>query len=201
MSRRKLTSREHRMWSRVAKSVRPITVKEPQPEPEQAEDTGLPVTPDDEKTAEPRRAHGRTHATSDDLEKLVGGFASPRKIAANQRKSTKEQNVSGRPADREAEKRVRRGRVPFGSTLDLHGHTQVSGRSELLKFVAWHRAQGETSVLVITGKGRDGEGILRRRFLDWIAEPEFRTHVSGYSRANQKHGGDGAFYLFLKRIH
>ncbi len=199
MSKRRLTPREHRMWQRVSKSVKPIHPHRPEPEPgEEPPPADIPKVPDAEKTAKPKRMHGRTHATSDDLEKLIGGFSSPR-MAEKARRSTNQRETSGEPADRGAEKRVRRGRVPFGSTLDLHGHTQMSGRSTLLQFVAWHRSQGESSVLVITGKGRDGEGILRRRFLDWIAEPEFRVHVSGYARANQKHGGEGAFYLFLKK--
>lgn len=199
MSRRKLTEKEHRMWMRVAKSIRAMP-KEPSNQDDAIIPDAPPEPPKSEKTDMPVRPHARTHATSDDLEKLIGGFASPRKAAETRAKLTKNKNASGLPADRVHEKRVRRGRVSFGSTLDLHGHTQVSGRAELLKFVAWHRSQGETSVLVITGKGRDGEGILRRRFLEWIAEPDLRVHVSGYSRANQKHGGDGAFYLFLKRI-
>jgi DNA-nicking Smr family endonuclease len=198
MSRRKLTEKEHRMWMRVAKSIRAMPKEEPKAEniaPQLPSDP-----PEPEQSDKPERPHARTHATSDDLEKLIGGFASPRKAAETRANLTKQKNMSGLPADRVHERRVRRGRVPFGSTLDLHGHTQISGRAELIKFVAWHRSQGETSVLVITGKGRDGEGILRRRFLEWIAEPDLRVHVSGYSRANQKHGGDGAFYLFLKKV-
>ncbi len=194
MTRRKLTKTEHRMWSRVAKSVRPIE-QEPQAKPEEP----VPEVPETEKTEPPKRLHGRTHATSDDLEKLIGGFSSPRTASSVRKKTGSSTPKAGSPADRGGERKVRRGRVPFGSTLDLHGHTQVSGRAILLQFVAWHRSQGETSVLVITGKGREGEGILRRRFLEWIAEPDLRTHVTGYARANQKHGGEGAFYLFLKR--
>lgn len=195
MTRRKLTKTEHRMWSRVAKSVRPIE-QEPQVKPEDP----VPEVPETEKTEPPKRLHGRTHATSDDLEKLIGGFSSPRTASSVRKKAGSSSPKAGSPADRGGERKVRRGRVPFGSTLDLHGHTQVSGRAILLQFVALHRSQGETSVLVITGKGREGEGILRRRFLEWISEPDLRTHVTGYARANQKHGGEGAFYLFLKRV-
>lgn len=196
MSRRKLSPKEHRMWSRVAKSIKPIEDRDIPPEPE----ASVPEIPEAERTETPKRMHGRTHATSEDLEKLIGGYTSPRNTENIRDKKNSVSPKAGTPADRGREKKVRRGKVPFGSTLDLHGHTQVSGRVILLQFVAWHRSQGETSVLVITGKGRDGEGVLKRRFLEWIAEPDLRTHVSGYARANQKHGGDGAFYLFLKRV-
>lgn len=183
------------MWMRVAKSVKKMSPDEP----EIIEETPLPEYPMALQSDPPGRLHGRTHATSDDLEKLIGGFAPSRNIASIAADKSNPQKP-GYPADRAMEKRVRRGRISFGSTLDLHGHTQLTGRTALLQFVAWHRGQGETSVLVITGKGRDGDGILKRRFLEWIAEPDLRVHISGYSRANQKHGGDGAFYLFLRRL-
>lgn len=69
----------------------------------------------------------------------------------------------------------------------------------LAKFVEVERMNGARCVLVITGKGKAGTGVLRRRFLDWINQAEIRPHVSGYSVANARHGGDGAFYLLLKR--
>ena len=58
---------------------------------------------------------------------------------------------------------------------------------------------GLRCVLVITGKGRLGTGVLRARFLDWLAGPDLRDLVSGYSAAHIRHGGDGAFYVMLRR--
>lgn len=69
----------------------------------------------------------------------------------------------------------------------------------LLAFVAFQRTQGARCVLVITGKGKAGEGVIRKRFLDWLNAPDVRAHVSSYAQAHQKHGGAGAFYVFLKR--
>ena len=69
----------------------------------------------------------------------------------------------------------------------------------LVGFVHAERMSGSRCVLVITGKGKAGTGVLRQRFLDWINHAEIRPHVSGYSVANVRHGGDGAFYLLLKR--
>ena len=60
-------------------------------------------------------------------------------------------------------------------------------------------AEGERSVLVITGKGVMGDGVLRRRAPEWLGEPGLREVVAGVSEAHQKHGGDGALYVALKR--
>lgn len=102
------------------------------------------------------------------------------------------------PQDRGAEKRVRRGRVEIGGTLDLHGHTQISGHRALARFLAASFERGERTVIVITGVGRLGEGVLKKRLPEWLAEAELRPFVSGVASAHRSHGGAGAFYVFLK---
>jgi DNA-nicking Smr family endonuclease len=54
-------------------------------------------------------------------------------------------------------------------------------------------------VLVITGKGMLGDGILRRRVPEWLAEAPVRAIVAGLSPAERHHGGEGALYVALKR--
>ncbi len=54
-------------------------------------------------------------------------------------------------------------------------------------------------MIVITGKGQRGEGVLRQGFLQWLELPEARALISGYAPAHAKHGGGGAWYVFLRR--
>ena len=54
-------------------------------------------------------------------------------------------------------------------------------------------------MLVITGKGKEGQGVLRRNFLLWLESPGARRLVSGYAESHPKHGGAGAFYVFLRK--
>jgi DNA-nicking Smr family endonuclease len=54
-------------------------------------------------------------------------------------------------------------------------------------------------VLVITGKGALGDGVLRRRTPEWLAEPPLRSVVAGVSEAHRARGGAGALYVALKR--
>lgn len=103
------------------------------------------------------------------------------------------------PADRGGEKRVRRGKLDIAATFDLHGHTQLSAARALPAFLMGQQADGARCVLVITGKGREGQGVLRRNFLIWLEAPEARALVSGYAESHPKHGGSGAFYVFLRR--
>lgn len=103
------------------------------------------------------------------------------------------------PANRGREKRVRRGKLDIAATFDLHGHTQISASRALPAFLIGQQADGARCVLVITGKGREGQGVLRRNFLIWLEGPEARALVSGYAESHPKHGGSGAFYVFLRR--
>lgn len=119
--------------------------------------------------------------------------------AAPVKPAPKPAKVAPPPQNRGNEKRVRRGKLEIGATLDLHGHTQDSAEAAVTRFV--HRAQsrGETTVIIVTGVGRGGEGILKRRLPEWLASRDLRGVVSGYAPAHRSHGGAGAFYVFIKR--
>lgn len=101
------------------------------------------------------------------------------------------------PPEISGEKRVRRGKLEIDATLDLHGMTQAQARAALGRFVAQQRARGARVVIVVTGKGRAGEGALRRLAPDWLREEA--AHVSGYAEAHQRHGGAGALYVRLRK--
>ena len=69
----------------------------------------------------------------------------------------------------------------------------------LTDFLSRAHAEGLRAVLVITGRGLLGDGVLRRRAPEWLAEPPLRALVAGLSPAERRHGGDGALYVALKR--
>ncbi len=104
--------------------------------------------------------------------------------------------------DPKADRLVRRGRMSIDATFDLHGHTQVTARAVLYGFLLEARARGHGCVLIITGKGGSpdqiGRGVLRARFKQWLLEDAFRQHIVRAASAHPRHGGSGAFYVFLK---
>lgn len=96
-------------------------------------------------------------------------------------------------------RRIARERDPIGARLDLHGLDQDRARSALHGFIARAQDEGTRAVLIITGKGSRGDGILKRRAPEWLAEPPSRARVAGVASADRRHGGDGALYVALKR--
>jgi DNA-nicking Smr family endonuclease len=105
------------------------------------------------------------------------------------------------PADIEPgrKRRLTRERDPIDLVLDLHGLDQDRARAALARFLFQAQSEGERAVLVITGKGTRGDGVLRRYAPDWLADPALRGVVAGWSQAHRRHGGDGAIYVALKR--
>ena len=95
--------------------------------------------------------------------------------------------------------RISRERDPLEARLDLHGLDQDRARVVLETFLRRAQAEGHRAALVITGKGLLGDGVLRRRFPEWLAQPGLRELVAGSSHAHPRHGGEGAFYVALKR--
>lgn len=101
--------------------------------------------------------------------------------------------------NRESERQVKRGKVRIDDTCDLHFYSENVAHVIMKEFVVRKRREGCRCVLVITGKGHGGEGRIRRSFRLWLETKEAYSLISGYSPAHYKHGGEGAFYLFLRR--
>jgi len=96
--------------------------------------------------------------------------------------------------------KMRRGQVDIEARIDLHGMTQAQAHRELGGFLFDQQAMVRRSVLVITGKGAGGEGVLREAVPRWLNEGDNRRMVRAFSHAAPKDGGEGALYVLLKRL-
>lgn len=178
--RRALTNEEHALWAKVAATAKPLRGKT-QPEPQKSATPAQPALRDAHKP--------KKKATAPTVLK------SPPQITPQA------------PAERSADKRVRRGRVDIEGKIDLHGMTQMQARGALRGYLFNARERGGRCVLVVTGKGdpeqrrygHETPGILRRMLPEWLAEADLRAVVAGYAPAHARHGGAGAWYVFLKR--
>lgn len=101
--------------------------------------------------------------------------------------------------DRNTAERLRRGEMVIDAVIDLHGRTQDEAHLALRRFVLTSADQGHRCVLVITGKGSMGTGVLRSQVPRWLNDAGLRGLVLSFSYAQPKHGGEGALYVLLKR--
>lgn len=111
--------------------------------------------------------------------------------------------------DGQTARRLKQGKLEIEAKLDLHGMTQAAAQPALISFIRNAQARGCRTVLVITGKGLPKlssdqpfdrpAGVLRRQLPLWLNDPEIKNIVLSHSPARPKHGGDGAFYVYLRR--
>lgn len=101
-----------------------------------------------------------------------------------------------------------RGKLLPEARIDLHGMTLAEAHPELIRFVLNAQSAGMRLVLVITGKGKRGEdygpiptrmGALRHQVPQWLRLPPLGPAVLQVTEAHLKHGGSGAYYVYLRR--
>ena len=104
--------------------------------------------------------------------------------------------------ERPTHRKLAKGRLPIDSRLDLHNQTQDQAHQSLIDFLTGSHRSGHRHVLVITGKGRspNSQGVLRKMLPIWISTPPLNQFVSAIRHASRDHGGEGAWYIRLKRI-
>lgn len=103
------------------------------------------------------------------------------------------------PVPQSVDKGVRKGRVEIDTRIDLHGMTQAQAKKALATTVIRAAKRGEYCLLVITGKGPRLDGVLRTQLPGWLAGAELRPLIATFAQAHVKHGGAGAWYVFLRR--
>lgn len=175
------------LWERVAETVDPLKPRRPQPIKAETAPPPEPQPP-------------------------MPVVRSPRPLPA-----TPSYQSDGRPGrmpragiEPNLRQRLVRGREEIDGTLDLHGMRQVEAHAALTRFVRARSARGDRTILVITGKGlkklsNDAaviieRGVLRAMLPLWLSSAELAPLVAGWDVAAQGHGGDGAFYVRLRRM-
>lgn len=103
------------------------------------------------------------------------------------------------PLEPRRQRRLSRERDPIEATIDLHGFGRFEAEDQLRAFLNGAQARGYKAVLVVTGQGRRGGGVIRASIQEWLQSHALRGVVSGFASAHRRHGGDGAFYVTLRR--
>ena len=110
--------------------------------------------------------------------------------------------------DKRQFQRMTRGKLVPEARIDLHGMTLGQAHGALNGFILRSQAAGLRLVLVITGKGRttadDGPiprrpGALKLDVPHWLRMAPLGPVVLEIREAHARHGGAGAYYVYLKR--
>lgn len=110
--------------------------------------------------------------------------------------------------DQKAFGRMKRGKLKPQARIDLHGMTLAQAHPALTGFILRSASAGHRLVLVITGKGKNRDdggpiptrfGVLRHQVPQWLAMAPLGPLVLQVSEAHIRHGGGGAYYVYLRR--
>lgn len=114
-----------------------------------------------------------------------------------------------REIDKNTKDKLIKGKLKIEGRIDLHGMRQEEAYRSLSGFIESSYNSGRRMVLVITGKGaqsvnpehwmEDARGVLKRKFPTWMQQIPFKDIVLQYHHARPRDGGDGAFYVYLRK--
>lgn len=198
MSRRRVRPEELELWQQVARTaqrIRPEAAARapapaPHPEPMIRNPRSAPPMPKLEDFQIGQKAVGAPPAHD-----VLPGL--PERLA-----------TAPVQMDKKAFQRMKRGKLIPEAKIDLHGMTMERAHPALTGFILRSHAAGLRLVLVVTGKGKDRDtggpipvrhGVLRHNVPQWLRMPPLASLVLQITEAHLKHGGGGAYYVYLRR--
>lgn len=191
-SSRKLKPEEVQLWQKVKKTI------EPQSDPKKDVEEFLAALGEVKKSAQSQNS--LLAPLSDNLPKITKPIRTFQTPSYSPPVSIpKHSNKLNAPIDDPTVRKLSKGRQQIESRVDLHGMTQAAAYRALLNFIEDAYTSSMRIVLVITGKGRISEGVLRNAVPNWLQEDNFSTYVSGYRAAHISHGGSGALYVRIRK--
>ena len=91
---------------------------------------------------------------------------------------------------------------PIDAILDLHGEIIKNAHPILIRFIEKAIHFDHRIILVITGKSLNKAVTHELRLVKlvpiWLKSPPLNQYVKKVTYAKREHGGEGAFYVFLK---
>jgi DNA-nicking Smr family endonuclease len=195
MRRRRLRPDELDLWHQVARTATPLDPVQPRPKPPEptAERPARPM-PEAPRPLAPF-AVGEKAARSGPAHDVLPGL-------------TDRMRALPVTMDRKAYGKLKRGKLQPEARIDLHGMTVDRAHGALSSFIFRAHGQGKRLVLVITGKGRRSDaggpipvrqGVLRHNVPHWLSIPPLSGLVMQVTDAHARHGGGGAYYVYLRR--
>ncbi len=158
---RRLSDEERQLWLKVAESVSPIKAPrriaaKPKAPPKPPPEPAVPVAEEPAPPKKPGKSVRVRPSRPAPVVPVTVSLAKPH-LAAVERKT---------------ERKLARGAVDIDARLDLHGLRQDAAHRALRAFIVGAQNRGARIVLVITGKGRTGDGdeagVLRRAVPRWL---------------------------------
>ncbi len=132
-------------------------------------------------------------------------------ITEEGKKNKKEKNSKYFIEEGKINKDLKRGKIKADIKIDFHGITVNESENIFSNSIKEAYKNSKRCILFITGKGLNIKktdddnaprlfyGKTRQSFQEWVTRPEFSKYILAVERADKEHGGDGAFFVYLRK--
>ena len=110
--------------------------------------------------------------------------------------------------DKNIIKKIKNGKIKVDGKLDLHGYSTNESKQLIVGFIKKKFSLQKRLLLIITGKGErvlsdhgwENTGKLRKSVPKWLDSNYLSKYVLWYDNAPQNKGGEGALFVFLRKV-
>ena len=108
-------------------------------------------------------------------------------------------------------KKLKKNKIPINRKIDFHGYSLNEAKKIFFNTINDCFSKNFRCILFITGKGsikKENDyfqetmlyyGKIRNNFLNWINHNAVQSKILNVQQANAKTGGDGAFFVYLRK--
>ena len=109
-------------------------------------------------------------------------------------------------------KEIKKRSFRIDKKIDFHGKSLLESEEQFNNTIIESYNKGQRCLLFITGKGllkskisveseqpKLYHGIIRSAFIEWVRLKKFSKYILSFEQALIEHGGDGAFYVYLRK--
>tara|TARA_B100001063_G_C16610406_1_gene475431 strand:- start:277 stop:744 length:468 start_codon:yes stop_codon:yes gene_type:complete len=95
-------------------------------------------------------------------------------------------------------KLINKGKIKPDGVLDLHGFKLQDAKTILQKYIVNAYEENVRNVLIITGKGQNNTGVLKKEVPSWLNDEILTNLLVNYKIAPKNFGGEGALLVRIK---
>ncbi len=109
-------------------------------------------------------------------------------------------------------KNIKKHILKIDKKIDFHGTSLLQAEEIFSSTILECFNKNKRCLLFVTGKGifktKDNNqnnkpklfhGVIREEFFNWVKLKKFSKYILSFEQASVEHGGDGAFYVYLRK--
>ena len=109
-------------------------------------------------------------------------------------------------------KNIKKNILKIDKKIDFHGKSLLEAEENFSSTILECFNKNKRCLLFVTGKGlfktKDYDhnnkpklyhGVIRAAFFNWVKSKNFSKYILSFEQASIEHGGDGAFYVYLRK--